>query len=149
LKRRFVYLLLIAIASALLLFFNQQNGGTPDTKANDSGYDGRRSKPDPAGDVQNRGEPLNRRASDLIYTKHARCRMKCRHIDDSEVKEILENGRINYDKSEPAGRPDPKFALEGRTHDNQYVRIIFAPADRGMVVITVIDLEKEWSCDCK
>ena len=75
--------------------------------------------------------------------------MKCRHIDDSEVKEILEKGRINYDKSEPAGRPDPKFALEGRTHDDQHVRIVFAPAERGLVVITVIDLEKEWSCNCK
>ena len=75
--------------------------------------------------------------------------MKCRQIDDSEVKEILENGRINYDKSEPAGRPDPKFALEGRTHDNQHVRIVFAPAERGLVVITVIDLEKEWICNCK
>lgn len=75
--------------------------------------------------------------------------MVCRHIDETEVKEILENGIINYDKSEPAGRPDPKYALEGRTHDDQYVRIIFAPANRGMVVITVIDLQKEWSCNCK
>jgi hypothetical protein len=75
--------------------------------------------------------------------------MNCRNIDESEVKEILEKGIINYSKSEPASRPDPKYALEGRTHDNQRVRIIFAPADRGMVVITVIDLEKEWSCNCK
>jgi hypothetical protein len=29
------------------------------------------------------------------------------------------------------------------------VRIVFAPAKRGMVVITVIDLGTEWSCDCK
>ena len=25
----------------------------------------------------------------LYYTKHARCRMDCRHIDESEIKEIL------------------------------------------------------------
>ena len=92
---------------------------------------------------------INRHPGHLIYTKHARCRMGCRQIDESEVEEILEKGRINYRKSEPAGRPDPKYALEGTTHDGQQVRIIFAPAKRGMVVITVIDLDNEWSCDCK
>jgi hypothetical protein len=94
-------------------------------------------------------EVINRHPDHLIYTKHARCRMNCRHIDESEVQEILEKGRINYRKSEPAGRPDPKYALEGTTRDGQSVRIVFAPAKRGMVVITVIDLGTEWSCDCK
>ena len=92
---------------------------------------------------------IDRHPGHLIYTKHARCRMDCRHIDESEVLDILENGRINFRKSEPNGRPDPKYALEGTTHDGQEVRIIFAPAKRGMVVITVIDLAGEWSCDCK
>lgn len=75
--------------------------------------------------------------------------MECRHIDESEVKEILDKGKINYAKSDPASRPDPKYALEGVTRDGQEVRIIFAPAEKGMVVITVIDLQKEWSCNCK
>ena len=92
---------------------------------------------------------FNRNNSHFIYTKHARCRMDCRHIDEAEVQEILQQGRINYRKSEPAGRPDPKYALEGTTRDGQQVRIVFAPAKRGMVVITVIDLGTEWSCDCK
>ena len=92
--------------------------------------------------------PFNRTEQHLVYTRHARCRMACRHIDDSEVREILEKGIINYSKSEPAGRPDPKFALEGITHDNQRVRIIFAPSEGKMVVITVIDLNGEWHCDC-
>ena len=94
-------------------------------------------------------EVINRHPDHLIYTKHARCRMDCRHIDEAEVQEILLQGRINYRKSEPAGRPDPKYALEGTTRDGQQVRIVFAPAKRGMVVITVIDLGTEWSCDCK
>jgi hypothetical protein len=94
-------------------------------------------------------EVIDRHPGKLIYTKHARCRMNCRHIDEAEVEEILAKGRINYRKSEPAGRPDPKYALEGSTRDGQEVRIIFAPAKRGMVVITVIDLETEWSCNCK
>ena len=91
---------------------------------------------------------FDRSYSQLVYTKHARCRMACRHIDESEVKEILQVGRINYQKSEPAARPDPKYALEGITHDHQRVRIIFAPSDGKMVVITVIDLEEEWQCNC-
>jgi len=92
---------------------------------------------------------IDRNPDHLIYTKHARCRMGCRHIDESEVQEILKNGTINYGKSEPAARPDPKYAFEGTTHDNQKVRIVFAPSQRGTVVITVIDLGTEWSCDCR
>jgi hypothetical protein len=92
---------------------------------------------------------IDRHPGKLIYTKHARCRMDCRHIDETEVEEILAEGRINYRKSEPAGRPDPKYALEGTTRDGQQVRIIFAPAKRGMIVITVIDLDTDWSCNCK
>ena len=109
-----------------------------------------RENPPPPPDASAAGdEVIDRHPGKLIYTKHARCRMDCRHIDEAEVAEILAKGRINYRKSEPAGRPDPKYALEGRTHDGQEVRIIFAPAKRGMVVITVIDLDTEWSCNCK
>lgn len=104
---------------------------------------------DPPSDKPDREVGFNRRLGKLIYTKHARCRMGCRHIDESEIKEILEQGVINERKSEPAGRPDPKYALEGRTHDGQQVRIVFAPTDRGMLVITVIDLDTDWTCDCK
>ena len=38
---------------------------------------------------------IDRHPGKLIYTKHARCRMDCRHIDESEVDEIMANGRIN------------------------------------------------------
>jgi hypothetical protein len=91
---------------------------------------------------------FDRNTSKLIYTKHARCRMDCRHIDEAEVKEILQKGEINYSKSDPAARPDPKYALEGQTRDGQLVRIVFAPTSHGMVVITAIDLQREWACAC-
>jgi hypothetical protein len=103
----------------------------------------------PPSDEPGRETGFNRRAGKLIFTKHARCRMGCRHIDESEVQEILESGIVNDRKSEPAARPDPKYALEGKTHDGQQVRIIFAPSPRGMVVVTVIDLDTDWTCDCK
>ena len=91
---------------------------------------------------------FDRNTAPIIYTKHARCRMDCRRIDESEVKEILQKGTINYTKSDPNDKPDPKYALEGITHDGQEVRIVFAPSKKGMVVITVIDLKEEWQCDC-
>lgn len=75
--------------------------------------------------------------------------MACRKIDETEVAEILQKGRINYRKSEPAGRPDPKYAFEGRTHDGQNVRIVFARSKRGLVVVTVIDLDTDWQCNCR
>jgi hypothetical protein len=91
---------------------------------------------------------FNRNLTPLIYTRHARCRMGCRNIDESEIKEILQKGIINYNKSDLHSKPDPKYALEGITHDGQDVRIIFAPSKRGMVVITCIDMSKEWECKC-
>ena len=122
----------IFVSCFLLLVACQENPGKPAPENGNSG-----------------SGPINRHPDRLIYTKHARCRMGCRHIDEAEVQEILQQGRINYRKSEPAGRPDPKYALEGTTRDGQQVRIVFAPAKRGMVVITVIDLDTGWSCDCK
>jgi len=93
-------------------------------------------------------DPINRHADRLIYTRHARCRMGCRHITETEIREILENGTIDYRKSEPDAKPDPKYALEGNTNEGQHLRIIFAPSQRGLVVITCIELCVEWKCDC-
>ncbi len=107
----------------------------------------RGGKTDPS-TIEERGG-LNRNASSLIYSKHARCRMDCRHISESEVIEVLRKGKINYEKSDMRGQPDPKYALEGLTGDGQEVRIIFANSPRGIVVVTVIDLENEWKCNCK
>lgn len=75
--------------------------------------------------------------------------MGCRHITETEVKEILEKGEINYRKSEPDAHPDPKYALEGYTHEGQHLRIVFAPSGDNLVVITCIELGAEWQCDCR
>jgi hypothetical protein len=94
-------------------------------------------------------EGLNRNASNLIYSKHARCRMDCRHISEEEVLSVLRTGKINWEKSDMRGQPDPKYALEGDTVDGQRIRVIFANSPRGIVVVTVIDLENEWKCNCR
>jgi Domain of unknown function (DUF4258) len=88
------------------------------------------------------------RHNTIYYTKHAKCRMKCRYIDQEEVKEILEDGIINYSKSEPNASRCPKYAVEGITHDKQKVRIIVGDCATQASIITVIDLENDFACDC-
>jgi hypothetical protein len=86
---------------------------------------------------------------ELVYTKHASCRMRCRGISESEVKAILLNGEVNYKKSQVHDKPCPSYAFEGITEDGQNVRIVFAECENVTKVITAIDLgsEKE-SCSC-
>ncbi len=74
--------------------------------------------------------------------------MDCRHIDESEVKEILETGTLNSAKIETSEK-GTSYPLEGKTHDGQRVRIVFAPKEDGTtVVVTVIDLDTDFSCSC-
>lgn len=84
----------------------------------------------------------------LHYTKHALCRMKCRHIDKDEINEILKRGRVNKRKSDPSDTPCPTYSLEGNTDDGQEVRIVFADCDRSTKVITAIDLGNHYNCHC-
>ena len=93
---------------------------------------------------------FNRNPSAINYSKHARCRMDCRKITESEVQAILKSGTINYSKSELGNLPDckKKYALEGNTNDGQRVRMIFAPCQTEVTVVTVIDLGQEWPCAC-
>jgi hypothetical protein len=86
--------------------------------------------------------------SRLVFTRHARCRMDCRHITSKEIQEILDEGHINYSKSEPEGKPDPKWAVEGYTAEQQHLRIVVAPEPDKLVIITCIELGVEWSCHC-
>ena len=91
---------------------------------------------------------LDRSSTNLFFSKHAKCRMKCRHITQQEVKDILTNGTINYNKSELNDPRGPSYAVEGITKDRQKVRIIFAPKQQHITVVTVIDLEQEFVCNC-
>ena len=126
-RKNRIYIVLILIAVGIL-YYLQQGGERPAT-------------PSLPGQEETIGE--------LRFSRHARCRMECRHIDESEVREILQQGRINAAKSEPDARPDPKYAYEGQTHDGQQVRIIIAKVPGKWVVVTVIDLKQEWQCACE
>mgnify|MGYP003399498355 FL=1 len=145
LKKYFPYIILLA--AALLLFYikKHQRGTTPAKPKIDQVI---RTDDYPVADNTKTDEPFNRHTNNLIYTKHARCRMECRHIDESEVKEVLEDGKMNYSKIEESDK-GKSYPLEGYTHDKQHVRIVFAPKKENLVVVTVIDLDNEWPCNCK
>ena len=130
------YLPVLAFLAAALLFYwvkENQRG------SRHKGVAGKER----AGDAK-----FDRNPARIIYSKHAKCRMDCREIDESEVKEILAAGIINNSKIETSNK-GTSYPLEGTTHDGQRVRIVFAPKDDGStVVVTVIDLDKEYVCDC-
>ncbi|PSL31787.1 DUF4258 domain-containing protein [Chitinophaga ginsengisoli] len=88
------------------------------------------------------------RHAPLKYTRHARCRMACRHVTEAEVIEILETGRVNTEKSNPHDEPCPTYALEGYSEEGQHLRVVFAPCEDTTSVVTCIDLDKDWTCSC-
>ncbi|HEU5167050.1 MAG TPA: DUF4258 domain-containing protein [Chitinophagaceae bacterium] len=95
-----------------------------------------------------RDKGFDRRISYLEYSRHAKCRMECRRISQAEVEEIMQEGRINYNKSDLQNARCPRYAVEGITGDNQKLRIVFAQCNEKTEVVTVIDLDTEWSCNC-
>jgi hypothetical protein len=72
--------------------------------------------------------------------------MQCREITKDEINEILQEGHINYNESNLSEPRGPRYALEGYSHEQQHLRVIFVPENDAMVVITCIDLDKDWPC---
>lgn len=109
-------------------------------------------KPVPASGIMpntvNEPAALNRHAH-LVYTKHARCRMECRHITEAEVTQILATGLLNTDKSDPLDQPCPTYVLEGYSDEGQHIRVVFTPCGDTTRVVTCIDLDKTWNCNCQ
>jgi hypothetical protein len=142
LNKKWVPLAIVVVLGAALLLvkrFGKTDNAKPKTRTE--------KKTDPAADV-NRNRGFDRRVSYIEYTQHAKCRMQCRQITQSEVEEIMKDGAINYKKSDVNDRPCPTYALEGITSDNQRVRIVFAQCDLKTKVVTCIDLNTDWECHC-
>lgn len=93
-------------------------------------------------------EVFNRQPAALIYTRHALCRMDCRHISKQEVRAILENGIILFHQSNKAAQPCPTFALQGITGSGESIRVIFAQCSTQTRVITCYNLKKDFVCKC-
>lgn len=95
-----------------------------------------------------RREAFDRTPSHLYYTKHALCRMDCRHISKDDIKEIMKKGIINFNRSNRRDRPCPTFALQGETSDGEKLRVVFAQCDDETKVVTCYNLEEEFECHC-
>jgi hypothetical protein len=93
-------------------------------------------------------EVFDRTPATLTYSKHARCRMQCRQIDENEVQEIMRRGIINFNRSNRRDRPCPTFALQGKTSSGEKLRVIFAQCPSETTVVTCYNLEEEFSCGC-
>lgn len=141
-RKALPYLFLLALLG--LLVFIKKCSNSSDQQPNPKTNTDHR---DPSSDV-GRDRGFDRRVTYLEYSNHARCRMQCRHISQEEVEQIMRDGKINYNKSDLQNARCPRYAIEGLTKDNQDVRIIFAQCNESTTVVTVIDLDREWSCDC-
>lgn len=94
-------------------------------------------------------DDLTYQGKTLIVTKHARCRMGCRKLDDYEVQEVINGGKINARKNKPAqGDRCKSIAYEGSTTDGQRARVIVGACEDRPVLITVIDLGRKHQCSC-
>jgi hypothetical protein len=141
-RKAMPYLFIFLLLLILVVVKKCKNNNTPQPEPKTI-----KDNRDPSSDV-NRDRGFDRRESYLEYSNHARCRMECRHITQEEVKQIMQDGKINYSKSDLQNARCPRYAIEGVTKDNQDVRIIFAQCNESTTVVTVIDLDREWSCDC-
>lgn len=138
-------LLLVVMAVMTILLKRCNNNQSPISKGQLERQN--RNYPDvtrPSGSY----EKFDRATTNLFFTKHAKCRMQCRGITQQEVKDILVNGTVNYNKSNLQDPRGLTYAIEGMTRDRQHVRIIFAPKRQHVTVVTVIDLEVEYACNC-
>jgi hypothetical protein len=88
-----------------------------------------------------RGQPLR-------LTRHARCRMDCRHISSAEVDEVLREGTRDPARTRTDG-PCPSHALEDHMADGRELRVVFAECADETRVVTVIDLDRDWDCACE
>ncbi len=87
-------------------------------------------------------------ATDLIYTEHAKCRMRCREVSKNEVADVYDHGVLNCEKS---GMRDGsyRYALEKTDHKGEKIRMILVEENNHHKVITVIRVDQpDQNCDC-
>ena len=132
--------IILVFALAALVFIIRRCKDEPATNDN--------TKRKTTGTTTSREKGFDRRVSYLEYSNHAKCRMQCRKITQAEVEEIMKDGKINYNKSDLQNARCPRYAVEGVTVDDQKVRIVYAQCNEKTEVVTVIDLDTDWTCAC-
>ncbi len=79
-------------------------------------------------------------------TRHARCRMDCRHINEAAVAHVLAHGTLDPARTRTDGSC-PSHAVEA-AHGGRDLRVVFAGCPTQTRVVTVIDLDTDWTCTC-
>src|SRR6187397_2092180 len=102
--------IIIVAALAALLFVVRQCKHEPTTRSQ-STVTNKDTQKDQG--TINRDKGFDRRITYLEYSKHAKCRMECRRISQLEVEEIMQDGKINYNKSDLQNARCPRYAIEG------------------------------------
>lgn len=139
-NKKWVPFAVVIVLAIVLLFVKRLQ--------NDEAVTDKKDKKKQTTSTINRNRGFDRRISFIEYTEHAKCRMQCRKISQAEVEEIMQDGKINYNKTDVNDKPCPSYALEGITRDGQKVRIVFGQCDYKTKVITCIDLNTDWECHC-
>ena len=142
--RKAAPLILVALLAILLFAIRQFQSGQVTKPAARTNKETRKKD----GATPSRDNGFDRRISYLDYSNHAKCRMRCREVSESEVEQVMVQGKINYSKSDIQNTRCPRYAVEGITTDEQKLRIVFAQCNDKTTVVTVIDLDTEWTCHC-
>jgi Domain of unknown function (DUF4258) len=87
--------------------------------------------------------------SEIIFSAHAKCMMKCRNISPQDVKEIIQNGQVNFSESNVRNTACPSYAIDGSVSENKKIRIIVTTIDSVAEIETAFDFVlKKDSCSC-
>ena len=92
-------------------------------------------------------EPFDRTAP-LAFTAFALCQMECKNISKETLLEVMQKGLIHYNKSNRRRWPCPTYALQARTKNQRYLRVVFEQCNSKTNVLFADDLEKGDSCQC-
>lgn len=74
--------------------------------------------------------------------------MERRLIGREEIKEVLSEGKVNNSRSRRGNKGEYPYTQKEYSREDQHLRIEVAPQGDGLVVITCIDMDQDWSRNC-
>lgn len=86
--------------------------------------------------------------TDLIVTKNARCQLDCYSLDNDDILYALENGKVNFKKSDPQAYP-LIYVVESEIEEKDFeVTLTFEARDSTSTLVEVWDgMETACACD--
>lgn len=86
----------------------------------------------------------------MQFSNKAKCQMLCMKMKESDVKKLLQEGEVNYNKSDVHQKPYALFAIENTNNDEPHYRVLISDRDSISEVIDIINLlSAKDSCLCK